>query len=60
VYGVVPPEGFAVNVIDWLMSIVGLEGVMAPADKVGLTVIRSALVVDELSGVLASSATVVQ
>jgi hypothetical protein len=37
-YGVVPPDGFAVRVIDCPMSIVGLEGVMAPADNGGLTV----------------------
>jgi hypothetical protein len=38
VYGIVPPDGVAVNVIDWLMSIVGLEGVMAPADRAELIV----------------------
>jgi hypothetical protein len=39
VYGAVPPEGLAVRVTDWPLSIVGPEGVIAPADGAGFTVI---------------------
>ena len=30
-YGVVPPDGLAVNVMLWPLSMVGLDGVIAPA-----------------------------
>jgi hypothetical protein len=40
-YGVVPPEGLAVRVIDWPESIVGEVGVMAPADSTEFTVRES-------------------
>jgi hypothetical protein len=35
---VTPPKAFAVNVIDWLESIAGAPGAIAPADSVPLTV----------------------
>ena len=38
VYGVVPPDGFAVSVIDWPVSIMKFDGVGLPADNDGLTV----------------------
>jgi hypothetical protein len=38
VYVPVPPEGFAVNVAVWPLSIVGGVGVGAPATKVELVV----------------------
>ena len=34
----VPPAGLAVRVMDWPLSIMGAEGVMAPAVKAGLMV----------------------
>jgi hypothetical protein len=34
---VVPPVGLAVSVIDWPLSIGGVDGVTAPATSVGLT-----------------------
>ena len=34
----VPPEAWDVRVIDWPLSIVGLDGVMALATRGGLTV----------------------
>jgi hypothetical protein len=37
-YDPVPLDGFAVRVIDCPMSIVGADGVMAPAVNAGLTV----------------------
>jgi len=39
--GRVPPDGFAVSIMLWLLSIVGVGGVTAFADNAGLTVIRS-------------------
>jgi hypothetical protein len=37
-YGVVPPEGFEVNVIDCPLSIIGEDGVIAPAPRAEFTV----------------------
>ena len=34
----VPPDGLAVRVMDWPLSMTGAEGVMAPAERAGLTV----------------------
>jgi hypothetical protein len=48
VYGVVPPDGFAVNVTDCPESIVSADGVMAPAVRTELTVTR--LVEEETIG----------
>ena len=42
VYGVVPPEGWAVSVIVCPSSMLGEFGVMAPADSAGSTVTLSA------------------
>ena len=39
-YGGVPPDMFAVSVIDWPSSIEGLSGIGLPADNDGLTVTR--------------------
>ena len=36
-----PPDGLAVRVILWPLSIVGLAGVMEPGINIGLTVTRS-------------------
>ena len=41
-YGVVPPDGLAVSVIDCPLSIAGLEGMIAPAESAGLMVTKSA------------------
>lgn len=38
VYGVVPPDGLAVRVMDWPLSILGEDGVIAPAARAELTV----------------------
>jgi hypothetical protein len=46
----VPPEGFAVNVIDWPLSIVGEDGVMIPATKAELTVTATAFEVETSAG----------
>ncbi len=35
----VPPEAWLVSVIDWPLSMVGDEGVIAPAAKAGFMVI---------------------
>jgi hypothetical protein len=45
-YGPVPPDGFAVNVIDWPLSIVGADGDIVPAESAALTVIMSFAVPD--------------
>ncbi len=37
VYGRVPPDGLAVRVIDWPLSIVGVAGVTVPADNARFT-----------------------
>jgi hypothetical protein len=42
VFDPMPPDGFAVRVIDCPLSIVGAEGVMDPANNAGLTVTVSA------------------
>ena len=56
----VPPEAAAVRVMDWPLSIVGLDGVIAPAESTELTVTVAALVAEALSGVEALSVTVAQ
>jgi hypothetical protein len=45
-YGPVPPDGFAVNVTDWPLSIVGADGEITPAESAALTVILSVAVAD--------------
>ena len=51
VYGVVPPEGWAVSVIVCPSSMLGEFGVMAPADSAGSTVTLSAAELAEAAGV---------
>jgi hypothetical protein len=47
-YGPVPPDGLAVNVTDWPLSIVGADGDTEPAENAAaVTVILSVAVADD-------------
>ena len=54
-----PPDGLAVKVMLWPLSMVGLDGVIAPAVNAGLTV-TSLFTLFVVSGVEALSVTNIQ
>ena len=51
VYGIVPPDGFAFNVVDEPESMAGDEGVIEPATSAGFTDTKIADTVTEAAGV---------
>jgi hypothetical protein len=60
VYGVEPPDGLAVSVMDCPLSIVGEEGVTAPATRMLSTVTSTAVEAPLVTGEAALSVTVAQ